>query len=217
MYWGRSGRSASIPQWSRTSLRRATGSEKALRCNKKNGSRRSTSVAAAPTGAYSPPLKRRAFEQWGHGLTKRIYVAPGRYALVDDDDAGRVATLDWFPVNGGRTLYARTGSSRIGKSQQLMHRLVMRAAVGTIVDHINGDGLDNRKENLRFVSAAENAQNRFDHGRFDCHLTGDAVQLSPFQRPRDPDAHPLSLSARRRRLNRIHRSAKRQAELAAYK
>ncbi len=41
-----------------------------------------------------------------------------------------------------------------------LHRLVMNAPSKQIVDHINGDPLDNRKRNLRFVSAEESACNK---------------------------------------------------------
>ena len=40
-----------------------------------------------------------------------------------------------------------------------MHREIMEAKRGIIVDHINRNGLDNRKENLRFVSRSQNAMN----------------------------------------------------------
>lgn len=150
-------------------------------------------------------------------MTKRIYVSPGRYALVDDDDAERIAAVDWSPVFGGRTTYARTNSTKIGASQRSMHRLVMRAAVGTVVDHINGEGLDNRKENLRIVTTAENAQNRFGHARFATHKTKDQVQLTPFQLPPAAPLHPLKQTPRMRRLARFQKAARRQAEIAAMK
>lgn len=145
-------------------------------------------------------------------MTKRIYVCPGRYALVDDEDAPRVASVDWGPAYASTTMYARTNSARIGKSQQLMHRLIMRAAVGTIIDHINGDGLDNRRENLRFVTAQENALNRFGHSRFTKHKAGEQ-ELSPFQKSQK--LGPLEESLRSRRLQRFRRMNKRALEQAA--
>jgi hypothetical protein len=150
---------------------------------------------------------------WCLSMAKRIYVGPGRYALVDDEDAERVAQTDWFPVHG-RTVYARTGSTRIGSNQRLMHRLIMRAPVGTIIDHINGDGLDNRKGNLRFATASENALNRFDHTRLNRHRTSDKQQFSPFQLPAPPETHPLKQSPLTRRRERFRKVAKRQLELS---
>lgn len=40
-----------------------------------------------------------------------------------------------------------------------MHRFIMNAQKGQIIDHINGNGLDNRKENLRFCTHRQNAYN----------------------------------------------------------
>ena len=41
-----------------------------------------------------------------------------------------------------------------------MHRFIIGAPKGVLVDHKNGDGLDNRRENLRFCSASQNQMNR---------------------------------------------------------
>jgi hypothetical protein len=46
-----------------------------------------------------------------------------------------------------------------------MHREIMQATAGTIVDHQNRNGLDNRKTNLRFVNRRENALNCTKKGR----------------------------------------------------
>jgi hypothetical protein len=46
----------------------------------------------------------------------------------------------------------------------LLHRYIMNAPDGVMVDHINGDIQDNRKANLRLVTAKENTWNRLARG-----------------------------------------------------
>lgn len=71
----------------------------------------------------------------------------------------------WFAVEHHGTVYAKTNiPAQKGKRTTIkMHRVVMNAQPGDIVDHINGNGLDNRKENLRIVSNKLNARNRKAH------------------------------------------------------
>lgn len=94
----------------------------------------------------------------------RIALPSGHLALVDADDAHRLTGHRWH--------YART--SRHGKgipkfyvmsvgNQTYLHRLIMDAQPGQIVDHINGDPLDNRRANLRLVTRHGNARNRAIH------------------------------------------------------
>jgi hypothetical protein len=60
-----------------------------------------------------------------------------------------------------RILYALTTIERDGKPFTLsMHRMIMGEPEGLVVDHINGDGLDNRYRNLRAVPHAVNCANR---------------------------------------------------------
>lgn len=82
------------------------------------------------------------------------------YALCDPDDFVELNQWAWTLHRGGYV--ARVG---IGKKSILMHRVIMgleprgTVQVSLEVDHINGDRLDNRKQNLRVVTRAENAQN----------------------------------------------------------
>lgn len=80
----------------------------------------------------------------------------GKVALVDDEDYQRaVAEGPWeVAVRGNRT-YARTGRRR-GRKRFYMHQLVLGVPGG---DHINHDGLDNRRENLRVATSQQNLRN----------------------------------------------------------
>ena len=97
---------------------------------------------------------------------KRIALSQGLTAFVDDDDYIHLMTYNkWFAVKHHGTLYAKTNiPAPEGKRTTMkMHRVIMNAQPGDIVDHINGNGLDNRKENLRIVSNKHNARNRKSH------------------------------------------------------
>jgi hypothetical protein len=88
-----------------------------------------------------------------------------KYALVDDEDYEKIVEAKdkwgrpkkWYCHNNGgaRTDYAMSGNRR-----DSIHRLVMGDPRGMCVDHINGDTLDNRKENLRVCTRSQNSQNK---------------------------------------------------------
>lgn len=78
----------------------------------------------------------------------------GRVALIDDIDS-HLASLRW----GFRNRYVRRTVTK-ASSYQLLHRAVTNAPKGSVVDHINGDPLDNRRANLRVVTQRTNAHNR---------------------------------------------------------
>ena len=85
----------------------------------------------------------------------------GLVAFVDDEDYTWLRQWNWSAVstqrlNGG---YAMRRDNSSGKTI-LMHRLLLDAPEGMEVDHINGNGLDNRRANLRLVSLQQNRQNR---------------------------------------------------------
>lgn len=99
-------------------------------------------------------------------------------AIIDDDDlpllAGYRRWSIWHP-RGSRTAYAR--SSLNGKTVYL-HRLILAAQPGEEIDHIDGNGLNNCRANLRRVSHAENiqaavARQRFNHPPHPVNWKGD--------------------------------------------
>lgn len=85
-----------------------------------------------------------------------IQTPQGKVIIIDDEDFEIIKRHKWNAVVSHKKWYAYT----VKTPQISMHRLIMKAKPGQIVDHINGNGLDNRKENLRFCTIAENNRNR---------------------------------------------------------
>lgn len=80
------------------------------------------------------------------------------WSKIDAEDAGRVLRFRWGYLNAYPAMYVVRRSDDVAVPR-LLHRLVSPPPEGLIVDHINGDTLDNRKTNLRFVTASQNAMN----------------------------------------------------------
>jgi len=89
---------------------------------------------------------------------REIPLSQGLVALVDDDDYPELIKYKWCAHKGQNTFYAEKVSRRMGVIR--MHRIILGVPDGLFTDHINGNGLDNRKENLRIVTNRENSQNR---------------------------------------------------------
>lgn len=91
-------------------------------------------------------------------MTAVVPLANGRgRVLVDLEDADRVCAHRWWILDGnGRAVYA---AANVGGRRVLLHRFLLEPPPGLEVDHRNGNGLDNRRQNLRLATHAENAQN----------------------------------------------------------
>jgi len=85
----------------------------------------------------------------------KIDIAGGSVALVDPEDAHLVRQYRWHR-GGTKNRYA---AANIDGKTTYMHRVIMATVPGEIVDHIDGDPLNNRRSNLRLVSRSENAAN----------------------------------------------------------
>lgn len=78
----------------------------------------------------------------------------GGEVLVDEADAHLVEGRDWF------VHHAESGIRYAVSKRERLHRLIVSPASGQFVDHANGNGLDNRRENLRVCTHSQNMQNR---------------------------------------------------------
>jgi hypothetical protein len=96
--------------------------------------------------------------------SKQISLTQGLFALVDDADFEWLNQHKWCALKERNTFYAvRTSKTVNGKRTTIyMHIEIIGRKEGLMTDHINGNGLDNRRENLRHVTHRQNGQNRHD-------------------------------------------------------
>ena len=83
-----------------------------------------------------------------------VSLTQGFVALIDDEDAPLVSQYQWRVDRRSRINYAKSGSESI-----YMHRLLLCPPPSFIVDHVDRDGLNNTRANLRLATLRQNAQN----------------------------------------------------------
>ena len=95
---------------------------------------------------------------------KEIPLTKGYVALVDDEDHADLSRYNWRAVVRRNTVYAlRTSFQRFGPRRSIkMHRQILGLSPGQKpdVDHIDGDGLNNTRKNLRPASLSQNGANQ---------------------------------------------------------
>jgi hypothetical protein len=92
---------------------------------------------------------------------KTIRLIGGREAKVSDCDFARLRHFKWYPRPNGKTVYAERNVQWPGPHTTMqMHREIRGLRKGDPpLDHKNGDGLDNRRSNLRFCKGGQNTHN----------------------------------------------------------
>lgn len=94
---------------------------------------------------------------------KVIKITQGCRAFIDDEDFEKVSRYRWYlvrPLKSKTLKYAACKKYPDGeKKTLLMHRLILNAPKGRPVDHIDRNGLNNQKSNLRICSIRENNLN----------------------------------------------------------
>jgi hypothetical protein len=92
---------------------------------------------------------------------KTIRLHNGMETIVDDEWYEYLSKFHWAAQKGRHTFYAMRMERKGGKCIHIaMHRVITNAESGMVVDHINFNGLDNRKENLQVVTNSENVSKR---------------------------------------------------------
>lgn len=95
---------------------------------------------------------------------KQILLTQGENAIVDDGDYESLCCYKWRVRPGRYCLYAMRDTPRIGgrKNTVSMHREIMGLERGDLklIDHIDGDGLNNQRFNLRVCNNSQNLQSQ---------------------------------------------------------
>lgn len=96
-------------------------------------------------------------------MAKTMPLSRGEVAIVDDGDYDYLSQWKWYCAATSSNLkYAvRKVSNGDGTwTRYLMHRVIMGEPENMLIDHISGNGLDNRRENLREATPSQNQINR---------------------------------------------------------
>jgi hypothetical protein len=110
-------------------------------------------IFAWPVAAYRQ-------RKYGYGFRK-IYLDEEIYTIVEPEDYYYLKQFNWHLYGNNHKYYARC-EIRTGRAKTkttAMHRMLTNAPKGVLVDHKNGDSLDNRRENLRFATHQQNMHN----------------------------------------------------------
>jgi hypothetical protein len=93
---------------------------------------------------------------------RRIYLGEGLFAILDCEDYYRYGSMKWTATGKDGKFYAVRGVKTGPREIKLisMHREIMKAPVGVLVDHHNGNAMDNRRENLRLATPSQNSYSR---------------------------------------------------------
>lgn len=97
---------------------------------------------------------------------KELKISKGYFALVDDEDYEFLSNFKWSANVQRHTVYAKKSAYRkknmltSNTNEIMLHRMILKPKNGEVVDHIDGNGLNNQKVNLRLCKQSENLRNK---------------------------------------------------------
>lgn len=86
-----------------------------------------------------------------------IPLTQGKYTIIDTEDYSWLSQWKWCALI---SKYGVVAMRQVKRKNVYMHRLILDAPAGMEVDHVNHNMADNRKQNLRRCSHAENMKNQ---------------------------------------------------------
>lgn len=99
-------------------------------------------------------------------IMKEIKLTQGYVAFVDDEDFEYLNQWKWHAFNSRGILYATSYfCARNKQAYRFMHRTIMDTPKNMVVDHIDHNGLNNQRSNLRNCTRSQNGSNRHSSGR----------------------------------------------------
>ncbi len=118
--------------------------------------------AAYRKGSFMDHRGSSVITQQEGACARKIHFSDGTCTQVDAEDYPFLSEFIWSRGShgDGRTYVYRYETVEQGSNKLYIHRVILAAGSDEMVDHINGDTLDNRRANLRITTSQGNAQNR---------------------------------------------------------
>lgn len=88
---------------------------------------------------------------------REIKLTQNKIAFVDDEDFDFLSKFKWYAVKGSRTYYA---SRFVERKEIRMHNILIKHKKRNFIDHIDHNGLNNQKSNLRVCTKQQNNMNK---------------------------------------------------------
>jgi len=97
---------------------------------------------------------------------KEIKLTRGLFVMVDDEDYEYLNQWNWYTNKSRNTYYAARYATKNGKEiVKLLHREILNTPDNLFVDHIDHNGLNCQKYNIRNCTRSQNAMNRIPWGK----------------------------------------------------
>jgi hypothetical protein len=140
--------------------------------------------------------KGRDSRQYVHveGDAAYVTLTQGKVAIIDASEAEKVGARLWFYDARGYAL------SNINLKPVPLHRFILNPEAGQDVDHISGDGLDNRHVNMRVCAHAENTRNQLVRTHYNGKPKSSKYKGVHFYKSRGKHMAYIMLNRKRRHL-----------------